>query len=505
MSRSHPEAGRVHLALALLVSASLVLRILLALAGGQGFWPDEARFHRTASFVCDAVQQGFSWSGFGTVLFDRSFTHWGFKLLATPIQLLQVVVFRAFGSSQACGDILAREAWFASICIQLVSVSLIPLCYGIARRFDASRREALLAALVVACTHSLLYWSRHLVPYDLSMATALLALWLGARSKRPSVLALCGLLLTFAVLTYLGYWLLSATVAVLLMVSTSVVQRERSGGMARSAVSRGLALAVGGLSLLVSIGIGKPDFLEHLLGFSHRQTQGDLSEGWRLPVEYLWHTEHLLLLVWIACVALAAWSVARRRRRAARCGLWLGALLAIYLGLMLGSTVFERFGVYGRLARQLAPFAALLTASVVSELLRRLRRPWRLPIEGALCALLLLQAGFHFGRAHSVRFDAEIRAELTREFGKVQPIRTVGGPHARPPRVAGARYVLVNSGFIWPALSVFPPPEGRVIRRFRGPYDFAPYLYENFDPFERQNIRAEGWVRLIDRAQALQR
>ena len=76
---------------------------------------------------------------------------------------------------------------------------------------DRDRVEALIAAALMASAATMFYYARHLLPYDSSLALALLALWCGVGTRvvirlpaAPSASA--------AFITYNGYWLLAAVV-----------------------------------------------------------------------------------------------------------------------------------------------------------------------------------------------------------------------------------------------------------------------------------------------------
>ena len=92
------------------------------------------------------------------------------------------------------------------------------------------------------------------------------------------------------------------------------------------------------------------NLIEGVIQFSGRVNEGTFEEGWRLPWAYLWHAEHTLLLVWLACTAwwLYRWPVALKRPtvRIAIVG-----LIALYAVLVVTSVFLEMFVVYGRLPR----------------------------------------------------------------------------------------------------------------------------------------------------------
>jgi 4-amino-4-deoxy-L-arabinose transferase-like glycosyltransferase len=191
-----------------------------------------------------------------------------------------------------------KTEWVSALLLSLASVACIGLIYAIARRGGGDEREALVAALLMASAATLFYYSRHLVPYDASLAFALLALWVGL-DPRPGLWrsALCGILAGIAFMIYNGYWLVAITaLAAHLLFSNGSVRR-----VVERCIVAGLSFAFLPLLLtLATIARGSKPFVRAMFEFAHKvREQGYPPEGWSVPWAFLWHSEHGLLLAWV--------------------------------------------------------------------------------------------------------------------------------------------------------------------------------------------------------------
>lgn len=472
-------AAREHGALLALLLAAVLLRFVLVAGGGQFYWPDEARFDRARALVAAVRAQAF-----GTALdtLVRYPDHNGFTLVAALPAALESAV-------PALG---VRAATLLLAGASLVSIGLT---YGIAQRAGAGARERQWAALLMASATTMLYYARHLLPYDSALALALLALWLGIdRRARLSRSFACGLVAGFAFLTYNGYWLLVLTVLVL----HALLHPRAAGRVAARWIVAGLAaLLLPALTIAVSVARGMP-FIESMSQFATTVTQGNFDEGWRLPWAYLWHAEHGLLLVWLLGAGVVIWLAARGEPAARQRGLlWLGAAAGMYALLVGGANGLERFVVYGRLARQMVPFLCLATACAVARL-GEVRA--RAGVAWLLGAVVLAQAAFNFAQPLAQRFPADVQREVLGTYGPVLQATTINGAWLAE-QVPGAnqRYVLLNTQHLYPVLGPQPAPDGTVLLRTTHPLQFIPYLYEGYNPEERAILRSTDIsMRLID-------
>ena len=141
-------------------------------------------------------------------------------------------------------------------------------------------------------------------------------------------------------------------------------------------------------ALCAAVGV---DFLGSLLTFSGTVTQGQFAEGWRVPFEYLWHSDHLLFAIELVGVAAAGYALVRRSAPP-RLAIWMGGAVFTYVSLVVVSTLLEQFVVYGRLARQMTPFLCLLAAHLLTANLPVVARGrW---VGGAGAAALAIQVAY---------------------------------------------------------------------------------------------------------------
>ncbi len=449
MDPPNQSAERLYRRVLLLVLAvSLVLRVVLVMKGGQGFWPDESRYERSRTAIA-ALSFG-EWSGAG-------------RLLDRPDHPLFVVLGMAPATVERA---TRRSDRIPALFFSLFSVASILLVAVLMRRLGESRRAALLAALLLALSAAHFYDVRHLLPYDASMAFGLAALVAGRGSRRWSRSAACGLLAAAAFLTYEGFWLLAG-----FAVAAHALQAPFAG---RDVARR--ALIAGGcfvLAIAAPIGcdaVAGGNLGRQFVAFSRAVSQGDFREGWSLPFAYLWHAEHLVAILWgVAFLWGAVQLVRNRGGEAVRLGS--AGVLSIYGGLVAMSTVLHAMVVYGRLARQLVPFACIVTAAMLDRLGSRSGTPRRIAI-GVLVGAIL-QAAVNFEPPLAQTFPAEFR-----RMAASVPI---------PP---GRETRLLFASFLYGFLPSAPAGFDTVLLARPHPLQYLPYQYEGYTPAERKALRA---------------
>lgn len=476
-----------------LLSFSFLLRVALALSGGQRFFPDENRYLRC--FILLRHLERAEW----TAAIDEILAnpdHTGFLAVGLFPATVQRLALAALGMPQARPSVDAT-AWLPALVLSLFSVACIGLVDAISRRAGARAREGLLAAFLMACSTSMLVYSRHLLPYDAALALALLAVWLGLveRPTRKRSL-LVGLVAGCAFMTYNGYWLIALAALGL----HSLYRASSPFDSARRAALAGFGVAaLPALLTALSTARGQGLYVRKLLRFSRgAATQADFSEGWSLPWEYLWHAEHGLLLALAAGAGAVLWLTARRDGDArARGLLFLGAAAGMYAVMVLLANGFERIGTFGRLSRSLMPLLCLAAACAGARLLAVSRS---LAWARALGLALSVQAAYNFAVPFRQRFPREVARELELVFGELGRDTTVhvdASPEERP--LPDARYVLLNARYLYPAHGPKAAPEGRVLFRTPHPMEFLPYQYEGYVPVERALLRSTDIsIRLID-------
>ena len=172
-----------------------MLRVSLIVSGGQYYWPDE-RQYREAQHVVATIAAG-----------DPAWTR---ELLAAPSSVvLKLMALAPATIERLTGENPRVPALFFGCC-SLIVVWLVP---AIARRLDATRDEAFLAALLAGGSTALFYMSRHLLSYDLALMCGLFGMFSGVKRQgtRASSL-LTGMWVVAAFLAYAGAWTLAGAV-----------------------------------------------------------------------------------------------------------------------------------------------------------------------------------------------------------------------------------------------------------------------------------------------------
>lgn len=465
-----PDPGpsrRTGTALALLglLLAAGILRVVLVSRGGQYFWPDEIRYASAIGFW-DAWEAGDRTRAVNWIL--NSGAHLGFKVLAIVPAWLQRHI--------PGGDLVP------SLFFSLFSLANIGWVWRIARRAGADEREAFWAAAAMAASNSMFYWSRHLVPYDVGLFWALASAYAALKpTPRARDSFWAGLLGFLAFVTYAGTWSLVACIlAAHALMAWPDLRRGAVRAVSALAGLAGPALLVWGAARALGTDLGQA-----YRGFAGSIVQGDFREGYVVFLDYLWSAERGSAVIWALClgaaVVLARGSPAPARRRAL---LWAGIVVAMATILIAGSNLLGKFVVYGRLARQVAPFCALLVGWTAGRLFQE--RPWGRAERAALAALFLCGA---WSMATPLRqeFPPGFRREAARVNADTR--YRLGVASGQP--VSRDRFRVLFCEFIWP----FPakealPPGHQVLLASPHPLAWRPYLYEGFKREQRDLYEA---------------
>jgi hypothetical protein len=435
------------LGLASVLLVSLALRVALVLGGGQFYWPDESYYDHSRKIVTEALA--------------GDFASVASRLDGESYPLFRIVMLVPASIEYLAGADTRIPALFLAA-FSLLNVWLVG---RIAKDLGASDSASLLASLLYACSTAAAIFSRHLVPYDVSMTMALGAMHLAltpALDRRRALAA--GALAGCAFLTYAGYWTLGGAALTL-----GVLLRRDWRSRIEQALWSGAGL-IGSFAIAVAISqLARGLLLASFISLSGTITQGDMSEGARLPWEYLWHAEHGVLVWWVAACAWVAWTVARGQgTRLLVAGL--GGLVFVYGALALFSTALEQFVVYGRLARPMVPFFCL-TAAAALEAMRRSGHSLTRAAGVVVTVLLVVQA--------AVNLAVPLRLTFPNEFRRA----AAGGDDERA--------IWQNARYVYPDPDPTSVPDGYVIAG-DAPHPAAYRAYRYEGPTAAQRAALEG-------------
>ncbi len=448
----------------IILSVSLATRWYLIFQGGQYYFSDEQRYETSRAFAKLLLAGNFSEA------FSHLFTapeHLGFKIIG---------IIPAF-IEQLTRESLVLPALFFS----LFSVLNLYLIYQISKRTGASGKESFTALVFAASSMSLLYYARHLIPYDTAMTFGLLAIYTATSNQVTyKTSLLCGATAFLCFITYNGYWSLAA----LVMLFHALRQSKNFADLARKGLLTAAGFILPAILLIAISAVTGTNLLNEYRVFATTVSQGAFDEGWSLPFEYFWHTEHI---VFIILGALSIYAIAHATRKKERAPiLWAGAITFLYLCLVIPSVFLHSFVVYGRLARQMMPFLILLSASGLERLEQNFSFGKKL--ARIILAAIAIQAAWNYQASYALTYPREFAQQaqsLHPEFVFSEKRLTFGAPT-----------LCQNNGYIIEYVKHFgippesnPPILGEILLSAQHPDNFLPYQYEGYTYEERQYLR----------------
>ncbi|HEY9526292.1 MAG TPA: hypothetical protein VIR02_04360 [Anaerolineales bacterium] len=441
---------------------SLILRWILIFRGGQYYNSDETRYEVSREAARFLVQGNIAET---LKQFTLAPEHLGFKVIG----LLPALV------EQVTGPSLVMPAMFFSF----FSVLNLYLIFLLSRATSESPIEPPFALAFAASSQSLLYYSRHLIPYDTSLSFGLLALYIPlVRDKTAKTSFLCGTLSFLAFITYNGYWPLAGFA----MLVHTLMNAKTMSSILRKGMITGLGFVVPLGILIGAMLLSGRDMISAYQLFAASTTQGLFEEAWSIPFEYFWYAEGILFPI-LGALALLAVVYPRRDRRYIH--LWAGGILFIYLCLVIPSAM-KYFVVYGRLARQMLPFFALLAAHSLSQVNHR--AAYSRQVTQLIFLAIVVQAAWNFSAAYRVGFP--------RDFATDAQVRFPGFEFSSKRLAYGAPVICQNNGYMIENTKFYvAPPEripqvkGLLLLSAPHPSNFQPYLYEGDPPDFREEYR----------------
>jgi hypothetical protein len=459
------NSGRTRLVFGILL-ISLILRVTLILRGGQYYISDETRYQVSRDAAALVLQGEF---GAASSELITSPEHLGFKVIG----ILPAIMEHLVGTS------LVMPAMFFS----LFSVLDLYLIFLLSQRTSAYSDAPLFALMLAASCLSLLYYSRHLFPYDMAMSFGLLALYTALTDNYTVKKSLaCGSLSFLCFITYNGYWTLA---------SFSVLAHVLTGNESKTKIiQKAILTAVGFITplvlLLLAVFSSGTNMISAYRLFAATITQGSYAEGWSLPLAYFWYTEHTVILVLGGLSFVAGISTFRGLRN--NIVLWVGGVLFIYLCLLIPSVFLHYFVVYGRLARQMLPFIAILSAEGLAQLQHRAVPRYK--ITGLIMAAVFIQAAWNFISSYNLSYPREFVSQAQSKFPGFE-FSSKRLAFGAPQICQNNGYMMENAKYFVTPPEIIPAVKGQLLMAAIHPVNFLPYQYDGDPPTTRQIFRSQ--------------
>lgn len=487
--------------LALLMIIAYLLRLALIASGGQLYHADEHRYFRslhTAEHLFDgefgrAVNRLL---GYGH--------HQGIAAAKLLPAMLHTFVYRLGHDDSLTWSNLwstpAQAFWIPALLFALPSVLSIGLAYAIQRQAGGDEIESLLGAFLMAASNALFIYSQHLIPYDIAILVALLAIYYALRNRNARLVnaVRIGFLAFLVFWIYNGYVFLTVTIGLLYCL---FLARDL-----QDIIHRGIGMALGASLIFVPILVYNAVFtdtnvLMRMYDFSNSISQGSYAEGLTFPFLYLRDVEGAMCVLWLAGLGLAARRIWRQpaSRPGFRGLLWLGCILSALLLMIALSAGLRQFVLYGRVVRILVPFIAMACAFGIAPLLSKRGLVTKIGFV-AVVALLSLSNAIPAMRQ---QYPLHIAWQVYQDYDNVSFETTVQERFRRwnlRPEAPDARYRLYNSA-VYLTISEIESgrPEGRLLLEAPHPLHYRPWQYEGLTAEMRDLVNSHEFkIWLID-------
>ena len=471
MKLSKPTTYRIFLAAILLVS--LGLRLALTFQGGQFFNPDEYRYlySRVAAHYFDergpkpAVRE-----------LTRDAAHQGFKVLGFIPALVEVK--------------RGENPIIPALFFGMFSWINIFLTWILARKLGSSEAEALIAAFLVATSNALFYYSNHIFPFDAAITFGMLALYAGLHGEFSAWRSVLTGMLSFAVFyTYNGYWMLAAY-ALFVHVIFSVQPFTR---VLIKAVFAGLGFFASLFAVAWVASYFGHNLLRRYLVFSRSIKNGIFSDGGILPFAYLWETERIIFILWLALTVYAIFLLATDR--SPRILIWVGAILFLYTSLAIPSVVLHKFVVYGRTIRLLVPFLVLASAFSLGKI--QDNSLWGDTLVLIILLTVLVQAGANFRKVFLITYPADFALQAHERYPDFKPPRNMTYYYT-PNMIKVGPYKAYYIKYISTIQLTIESIDGEILMSAEHPLSsFPPFRYEEAFTLEEKFAFPKAFSRMV--------
>jgi hypothetical protein len=383
------KSPKTTLAITCILILSASFRLYLINKGGWNFFPDEKRFMNAIDLVNRSVGLSESLKN----LFTYGIEHKLFMFISA----LYIYLY----------NILSGSSFNPVYFFGIFSVINIYLVYKISANLGADGNESLASAFFMACASTNAYWSRHLVPYDISLCLGLCAILLATAQVSRHNAVICGFLASCGFFTYYGSWMISS-IGPLLFVYFTWKSKSPHVLAKITLLTTGFLLPF----LIMWSGVAyysnnyHYNMISDFIYFSKSINQGEFASGYAFPLRYFFAAEELLSVLWIIAISLTIYHLLTKKSATDnnRIYIYLLSLIYIYSLLTLFSTVLHRQVVYGRTARQMLPFISLLSGFAINHYFIN-RKTSRLLIS---CVVILACSFYGLKQTASYLSDSEM-------------------------------------------------------------------------------------------------
>ena len=474
---------------------ALSLRFLISIKGGQFFIVDELRYysgHHLLSFISD-----FNFKEYIVYLLSGT-AHTMFAMFASFCELVRYFILICFVDSGINAYELNNSTIgieFSACVISTFSALNICLMYPIVKGIGGTKLQGIIACILLLFSNTNFYFSRHLIPYDISITLSLFSLLFLIKSNgNIKLIFSSGFLSGLSTLTYFGYWPLAVAIWLYSVISsfkTNVLK-----------IKYGIICGLGGLTPIIIFQIlgytVDINFISGLLNFivaTGNNQMGDQGVSITAIFEYLWLSERLYLIFLLLFFFLTLIKFNFHKSFKLN-HISIGVFFTIIITciLILSTEISDTFVLYGRTIKQIIPFLCLACSFSIYEIFRRLihKKNYKLIFTSGF--LLLTVSISNQLDVIRLTYPNEFKNKVRKQFPDFDETSSFIGKNVQKLEnyTKNKEYIVVNAQYLVPPLNeVKELPIGKVIYQKEHPYNsFEPYQFLHYNKFERSLINS---------------
>ena len=367
------------------------------------------------------------------------------------------------------------------------------MLYPIIRYAGGCSLQGSIASVLLLLSTTNFYFSRHLLPYDISITFSLLSLLALLKCERNGKASfIIGVLSGFSTLTYFGYWPLAlATWACTILFSPNKAKAF-------------LFCSIGGLSPVLFFQVlgylVDVNYLSGVLEFlraTGKNQMGDQGVSLSAIVEFLWLSENfysifLLTLLIITCFYCKLSDCRKLNSK---------TLGIIYFIIILGVFIFctevlGSFVLYGRTIKQIVPYICLASSFSLCMLIRTLCSKTSISVFLILGLIVLCVSFNNHSKIFTIAYPKNFKDKVTLITNDFQETSSLIGSKVQKLEKPDAqkKFSVINAQYLVPPIiDVKDIPAGDIILEEKHPYfHFKPYQFLHYNSKERSYIDSQA-------------
>lgn len=438
----------------------------------------------------------------------------GAAILQLPVAALQAIPAHFGEPASNLRSLLIPTS--VNVAVTLLSLYFV---FSIGVILCGNEAAALVAAVVYASLVNSNIYVRHVLPYDLALCTALLALWLSlTRPRAPGLPIWTGALTGLALTIYTGYYLLCGVLGV------TILWQAWTSGTRKDALRFAAIFAASSAAVLIAT-----ELLFRLGGLSYlgslRDVHRDIvftsyDDGWGFLPAYLLDVERLSGVVLVAGAVAYACRLALLIRQGA-----LRPIDRLMLPMLVAwaaqSSHLNAIPLFGRMIHPWMPVMAWMLADSLAAVGRAQARAFAC---ASVVGMALMSWAFAASEYWPLKYPPDVlyekgidTAQLSRDqmLCELYPGTSYASPAplnrtTRAPYADDRDYILLNFCQALPAVTrprtTSTIPAGATLL-FDGPHwmTYPAYAYEGLIKVDRDAIRKDGYRLEVFRAPAQMR